>query len=392
MKRVVFAMLLPLTVVAVFSCAHIEPPVNVPRVENVRIEIRPVRVLVGVATRAQPIFVSAAREVAVWSQDAKDVLGSIGIDKTPVGFTQTSVTIGNTQWGTPAVILVPDADDQIKVGDTVYPGQIALVKRGESVAAVNFVLMEDYVAGVVTCEMPSYFERSALQTQAVAARTFALWQMKQRRLQVYDVKDDVSDQVYRGLSGTTAASRLASERTRGTVVVYDWQFLPAFFFSTCGGYTVGAAYLRGAPVIPPLSGVKCEYCKASKRYRWAITISAAEIEQALAKAGYLSGSLEDIRVTKTIPGGWVDTVEIVASNGTKQLAGYVLRQVVGTSRLYSTNFIAVRSGANYIFEGRGYGHGVGLCQYGANGMASRGFNFVEILEYYYPGASVKRIY
>ncbi len=392
MRRLVLAAMLPLTALAVFSCSSIQEPVSVPTLANVTMTVRPVRVLLGVATRAEPLMVSARSDVTVLDGDGKTVRDKVSLRKTPVGFTKKAVSLGGVDWGAPAIILVPSPGDHIQVDDTVYAGEIVLVKRGESVAVVNRVSIEDYVAGVVTCEMPSRFERAALEAQAVAARTYVLWQMKQRRLLLYDVTDDTGSQVYGGITGTTGSGKLATERTSGTVLMYNWQFLPAFYFSTCGGRTVNASYLRGAPLIEPLTGVECGYCKASKRYRWAITIPGEEIEGALGQAGYITGKLLDLSVVKAIDGGWVDTVEIKSSEGVKQISGYALRQVVGTSRLYSTNFEIEKSGDKYILRGRGYGHGVGLCQWGANGMADLGHNYVDILKHYYQGAGVLKIY
>jgi stage II sporulation protein D len=116
------------------------------------------------------------------------------------------------------------------------------------------------------------------------------------------------------------------------------------------------------------------------------------MEKDLIQPGYASGQLLDVVIAKTISGGWVDTVDVVSTAGRRQIAGYVLRQAVGTSRLYSTKFKITKSGQDYIFEGWGYGHGVGLCQWGANGMALAGHPYPEILTHYYPGAGILKIY
>jgi stage II sporulation protein D len=252
--------------------------------------------------------------------------------------------------------------------------------------------MEQYVAGVVSCEMPAYFESSALQAQAVAARTYVLWQMKNNRLGMYDVKDDVSSQVYRGATGTNPAGKAAAERSAGVVMIYEWKFLPALYHSTCGGHTMPASHMRGAPIIAPLGGVECGYCRASKRYHWPLVVPESRMEEALAKANLLSGRLLDVRVTNTLEGGWVDTVEVTSDGARKQISGYALRQALGTSELYSTNFTVRKSGDKYVFDGYGFGHGVGLCQWGANGMALAGYNYADIMRHYYPDAEILKIY
>lgn len=393
LRRILFIMVLPMMAAGVFSCAHIDKPVRVPVLRDVTIAPRPVRVWVGAGIVSQPLEIAAKQEVDVWSWDGSRVLKAIKLDKTRAGFSRGAVVIGDNNWGLPSVILVPREGDHIRVKGDEYPGCVELVVQGASVQAINYVPIEEYVAGVVSCEMPQYFDRAALRAQAIAARTYALWQMKENRQASFDVRNDQFSQVYRGLSGMTPSGRQAAQRTAGEVLVYDWRFLPALYFSTCGGYTLPASATAWAPQIPPLCGVPCTYCKASKKYRWGPeAVPSEEMEQALAKGNFLVGRLVDVKVTKTAPGGWVDTVEVTSDKAKRQISGQVLRQALGTSKLYSTKFSIRKSGAHYIFEGSGYGHGCGMCQWGADGMARAGFNYVEILRHYYPGADVLKIY
>jgi stage II sporulation protein D len=117
-----------------------------------------------------------------------------------------------------------------------------------------------------------------------------------------------------------------------------------------------------------------------------------EVELALARAGYVSGKLEDIRIISTVKGGWIDTVEIVSSGGKRRLSGAAFRRLVGNGRLYSANFQIRKSGDGFVIQGKGYGHGVGMCQYGADGLGRMGRNYREILMHYYPGADLVKIY
>ena len=392
MRRLFLLSLVPALALGVFSCARIERPVSVPVVQNFALALRPVRVLVGTATLTQKLDVSAQGKAGIWADDGKTLLAAALLDKAPVTVKGGAVVVGGQNLARACVILAGESGGTVQVGANSYPGQIVLVARGESVIAVNYVSMEDYVAGVVSCEMPPYFERAALEAQAVAARTYALWTMKHTRLLSYDLKDDTSSQVYRGVTGTSAYGREAARRTAGITLIYEWAFLPSFFFSTCGGHTAVASQMRGAPLVDPLSGVECQYCRLSKYYHWARKIPAAEVETALAKGGVITGKLLDISVTKTVSEGWVDTVTVTTTDGVRLLTGYALRQYVGTSQWYSTNFKILRSGEDFVIEGRGLGHGVGLCQWGADGMARQGYNYAQILRHYYPGAGILKIY
>jgi len=379
---------------AVISCATVERRVQVPVLSGRPVAVRHVRVLVGLSTDTQPLFIGADAEVLVYSGEREPrPLGRLALENARISLSRRGTVItGERDWGRPAVVLMPAGGGHLKIGSTVYPGYMVLMKRGSAVQAVNWVEMEQYVAGVVSCEVPRRFSRSAIEAQAVAARSYALAQMRLRHLLSYDLKDDQSSQVYRGLSGTRSYGVQAAARTRGVVLIHDWKFLSAFYFSTCGGHTAPAAQLPGAPPIKPFECVECDYCRHSPRYKWAVTMPVADVEKALAAAGYVSGSLQDVRVAERTKGGWVDLVEIVSSEGSRRLSGNAFRRLVGTGNLYSSKFDVRKSGDEFVIQGRGYGHGVGMCQWGADGLGRLGRNYAEILRYYYRGAEIVKIY
>ena len=316
MRRLLLAALLPAMALVLYNCAGVERPAQVPVLRGEPVTVRAVRVLVGIAKRGDSLKLSASKPVGVWKRDGAEVIATMTLKETPVTFNNGAVVIGDQNSNLPTLILAPTGDDTIRVGDNEYPGYIFLFVRGESVLAVNCVGMEDYIAGVVSCELPSRFDSAALEAQAVAARTYALFTMVSTRMQFYDLKDDQSSQVYRGLTGTNGAGRRAAQRTAGVVMVYDWKFAPAFYFSTCGGHTAPYTQMRGAPAIGCLTAVPCDYCKSSRLYRWeGLRIPAADMEKLLAPAGYVKGSLVDIVVQETAIGGWVETVRIVGTDG-----------------------------------------------------------------------------
>lgn len=392
-RRILFVALLPAMVFSFVKCADVRRPVSVPSLRNVAVSLRHVRVLVGTGSRAEPLEISAKGKVTIWSADGRTVLDTITLDRAKAASSRGRVILGGRDLGSSAVTLAPSEGQYIKVGDQAYPDLIALVTRGEAVMAINYVNMEDYVAGVVSCELPARFDAEAHKAQAVAARTYALWTMTDMRLSPYDLYDNQRSQVYRGVTGTGNYGRRAARDTAGVVLVDEWRFLPAFYFSTCGGHTAPPSNMRGAPPgVAPLEAAECGYCRHSPKYQWRIEIPVAEVEQALIKSGNVRGTLEEIRVTKAAPGGWVEAVDVISSGGTQAMSGYALRQNIGTSRLLSCNFAVTRSGKSFHIEGRGLGHGVGLCQFGADGMGSQGNNYAEILQHYYKGAQIIKIY
>lgn len=378
--------------VGIISCATVERRVQVPRLSGAPLKIRKVRVLVGVSTATSAVYLGADGPATFYSGGLA-LLAPVDLRKTPVSLSRRgSIVLGDKDTGEPVVIVVPAKGNSITVGEKRYGGYLVLMKRADAVNVINWVDMEDYIAGVVSCEMPRYFNHAALEAQAVAARTYALAHMRQKHLEPYDVRDDQSSQVYDGVSGTRDYGRRAAQSTAGVVLVYDWKFLEAFYFSTCGGHTADASQMPNAPRIRPFSGVECDYCRDSKRYKWVKTIPVAEVEQALARGGYVSGSLQDVLVASTAQGGWVDVVEVVSTGARTRIAGNVFRRLLGTSDFYSAKFEIRRSGDEFVIQGRGFGHGVGMCQWGAYGLARHGRNYAEILKYYYPGVELVKVY
>ena len=289
-----------------------------------------------------------------------------------------------------------------------YRGELRLVAGREGrVALVNDVGVEEYLLGVVGSEMPAYWHRAALQSQAVAARTYALYR-KHRGVGrgAWDLGSDQGSQVYGGVERETARVREAVETTAGLVLTYPWQgqerIFPTFYSSTCGGHTRDAAEVFSLS-LAPLKGVRCPYCRGvakAEMYRWGpVEFDKAEVSKRLLAADpdlKVLGSVADMRVALRSEEGRVERLELVGANGLRRtIRGETFRMAVNTPEqpVRSSWFELVDGGDVWrLVNGHGWGHGVGLCQCGAEGLARAGEDCVGILSHYYPGARLVRAY
>ncbi|MDP7034551.1 MAG: SpoIID/LytB domain-containing protein, partial [Planctomycetota bacterium] len=260
---------------------------------------------------------------------------------------------------------------------------------------VNHLPMEDYLAGVIGCEMSLSWPDSALETQAICARTYALHEMTASKHKDFDVYDSVKSQVYRGIANDDDRARAMIAKTRGLVLTYQGRVFPTFFSSTCGGHTASAELAFGGPKIPPLSGRPCEACKISKYYRWSRNLDKSTIEKKLRAAGAtIPGPLSSIQIVQAGPSGHARTVELKGASGSTTWPATRFRMAVGpgTQGILSTRFQTLDRGDTIDFEGGGWGHGVGLCQMGTLGLARDGVPCDRICRFYYPGALIRRFW
>lgn len=305
------------------------------------------------------------------------------------------------------VRIIPLKPGTLHVGDGAYRGCLDIIcNRDRTMALVNELDIEEYTRGVVAAEMPHRWSKEALRAQAVASRTYTLAMLvgpRAARNPDYDFEAGyLTSQEYTGLKGEVPSAVEAVAVTRGVVLTCDGQPFRAYFHSTCGGHTEACGVVwRDYPTIPPLAGVKCEYCRYSKWYAWPssaniaasqCTFKSAEIEAALRKIGYDVGAIRDLQFTDTTGDGHADRVTVTGTKQTVTLIGNDFRLAVGSKRLPSLKCTVTRQGDTWSFSGYGFGHGVGMCQWGAKGMADEFNSYDRILATYYPGAELWRVY
>jgi stage II sporulation protein D len=263
-------------------------------------------------------------------------------------------------------------------------------KKTPEMLVVHPLDIETYVVGIVSSELPADWLLAAYQAQAVAARSFAVFQ-KHRRLELpYHLESSVLDQVYHGAEKEHALARLAVESTRGVVLTHQRKLMPAYFHASCGGMHESAREGWGSD-IGGLPGGVCGRCAEAKRSSWTGSVGQAEVERLWGKR--LKEAVVNVAVEERTTSGRAKNIRIAGKKRHIIVAAPEFRRMLGGMRVFSTLIDRIeRKGSQWLVHGRGSGHGVGLCQWGAQGSAAIGDDFRTILGRYYPGASIFRMY
>lgn len=279
----------------------------------------------------------------------------------------------------------------IQINGKSYRGWIELRKKRNGLfLVINEINIEDYLKGVVAAEIPHDWEFEALKAQAVASRTYALYRKKKAGSRPYHILATVDSQVYEGKSGERETAIRAVRETEGVVITHGGgEPIPAFYHSSCGGHTENALELWGIDA-PYLRGVDCECQEISRYGQWEKKISVIQISASLSKLGYRLNGIYGLEIDGLTASGRVKQVAIRYAGGIASIPADKFRSAVGYSSIPSVFFETGMSGDEIVISGRGLGHGVGLCQWGAKEMAQRGYDFKSILLYYYPGTYLKR--
>lgn len=268
------------------------------------------------------------------------------------------------------------------VNGTHYTGNIEVLKSTSGMYLINELPIEEYIKNVVNAEVGANWEMEALKAQAVISRTYALYQKSMKSVNLnYDITSSVLHQVYKG-NTVDARISYAVAHTEGEVLTYDGKLIEAFYHSTSGGKTEDPEEVFGKK-IPYLKPVESN-CENSPYWIWERKIPIEEIEKALGVSGISEISIKSYTSTNRIK-----TLDVTHKTGTLNVKTTDLRRFLGWSRLPSTNFTMKRENGSVIFEGKGYGHGVGLCQWSTLQMAKDGLNYKEILSFFYPGTTIQ---
>ncbi|TJX16127.1 SpoIID/LytB domain-containing protein [Tissierella creatinini] len=345
-------------------------------------------------------------------------------------------------------IVIGTGDNIIKVGENRYRDYISFLIK-DKIQVINYIHIENYLYGVVPREMPASSHIEALKAQSIVARSYAYRNIGKHRADGFDLCDTTHCQVYMGYDNEHKSTNEAIDQTYGEYVTYNGDIIETPYHSTSGGKTVSSVDSWGGN-LPYLIGVEDEFSANSPNSSWTVEFSLKDMESKLLSAGIYVGEIQDIEVLDTTKSNRVKNLNIIGSNKTQTISGVKMQSTLnlksrwfdietegdsngvnstvyvvdgnsikpisinldrayvvdgknrsvsrsGISRVMtSTNLGTIGSvyspsPTRFVVSGRGYGHGVGMSQYGAMEMAKQGFSYKDIITHYYSGVEIINI-
>jgi SpoIID/LytB domain len=292
-------------------------------------------------------------------------------------------------WISGQMWIEPSAEGYVWIGDRWYRGRTHIIPHKGGITAINYVNIEEYIYSVIGAEMSSNWPQEALKAQAVAARSYALKKRQENINNFYDLGNDQSWQVYKGIKTESPGTYTAVDATQGQVLTYNGQIILALFHSSSGGHTENVEdvwsnslpYLRAVP----------DFDQNAPVYQWTESFSQAELKQRISGVGNIISMIPQT----TTPHGSVITIKVLGDAGVKTIKG---TDVTSALNLKSTRFIVIAKKTegqqvptSFQITGKGFGHAVGMSQWGAYNLARNGYNYQQILLYYYQGATLAKI-
>lgn len=276
------------------------------------------------------------------------------------------------------------SDDFLTI-DNAYRGYISFRILNNNIHVVNHVELEDYLKGVVPKELSASYPLDALKAQAICSRSFAIKNINKLKKNGYNLDDTTRCQVYKGKTAEEERSNKAVDETKGQVAFYNNQIANTIFGASSGGITANASEVWGGNATNYLSSFEDPY---SKTYKWDHKVSKDDINNILIKNKINIGKFLNLNVTEKDISGRIKMIEIIGTEKTEKISGNAFRNILGNTKLKSTLFDIKDEDDDLIFQGRGYGHGVGMSQYGAVEMAKQGKNYTDIITFYFPGVTL----
>lgn len=292
--------------------------------------------------------------------------------------------------------LEPSNNGLVWIGDRWYRGRLQLVLDKGAVTAINHVGLESYLYSVVGSEVYANWPMEALKAQAVAARSFVLYRRERNREPRFDVGNSTTWQVYKGVESEAPSTVAAVNATAGQVLTYNNRVIEAVFHSSSGGHTENVEDIWSKP-LPYLRGVQ-DYDQSAPVFNWSQSFSAQELAAKLTGVGRIL----HIEPLQTTPFGRIRDLRVVGDRGSRVVKGDEIRRALNLrSSLFTVSsqtssgwfdFLQPnRSGqppSQFTITGRGYGHGLGLSQWGAYGLASQGVDYRRILSHFYQNTNL----
>ncbi|NET42008.1 SpoIID/LytB domain-containing protein [Okeania sp. SIO2B3] len=336
-----------------------------------------------------------AKEVKVGSSTSaiiRDGAGrAIGELQPTKGFTAElkSGKVALSNWVSGQMWIEPKGEGYVWIGDRWYRGRTHIIPSKSGITAINYVDIEQYLYSVIGAEMNGNWPQAALKAQAVAARSYALNKRQENSNNFYDLGNDQLWQVYQGIKTESPGTYAAVDATKGQVLTYNGQIILALFHSSSGGHTENVEDVWSNP-LPYLRAVP-DFDQDAPVYEWTESFTQAELKQRISGVG----NIISMSPQTTTPHNSVITIKVLGDAGVKTLQGTDITAALG---LKSTRFIVTPNKdegqqipTSFKITGKGFGHAVGMSQWGAYNLARNGYNYQQILLYYYQGANLARI-
>lgn len=304
-----------------------------------------------------------------------------------ISWKEAGIKFGGKTFNTGKVRVFSLQKKMFGVNGIFYRGELDIFRTDKGIEAVNRVELEEYLKGVVPHEMNHLWPFSALKAQAIVSRSFAVSEARRNKSKNYDVTNDTFSQVYGGLKGQRWRTSRAVLVTKGRILKSEGEILPAYFHSCCGGHTEDASR-RWIKSNKALQGVKCSWCRWSPYFRWQTRLAVKVIAEKLNYKGYGIKRIDNIIPGTFDESGRLEYIRIKSRNKWFEIPAEDFCSAIGGRNLKSANFHIKRYPLFYLFSGYGWGHGVGMCQWGAFGLGLRRWSTERILSWYYPGSEI----
>ena len=299
--------------------------------------------------------------------------------------------------------IIPQNDKKITVGGKRYKGNIVLkINNRKKLTVINELYLEEYICGIMTKEVAPSWSFESLKAQAIVARTYVIKNLGKHGTNGFDLCSKTHCQVYGGADSEDERSNRAVYDTAGEILKYNGEIINSLYHSSCGGRTEDVRNVwsdslpdrrqAGKTENPEyLTGVKCGFCDKDKWYNWSSAISLKTVRDNLRSSGYKVGDVKKIKTVGRTSSDRVKEILVEHTKGVLWLRSNRFRMAMNPNIIRSANFtVKIKNGVAY-FKGHGWGHGVGMCQWGAKGMAENGWNYKKILKHYYRGAEIKNL-
>lgn len=275
----------------------------------------------------------------------------------------------------------------LRLGSREYGGVIEILRNGDGLTVVNELPLEEYLPGVLKAETGDQWPMEMLKAQAIVARTYAAYHRQLHQARPFHILASTAHQQYAGRVLPASAIWIAVKETEGQILLWEGQLFPAFYHTDSGGHTENPGVVFASNNLPALKGVRAEHVSGSPHSSWSLDLRVEDLSELLRKGGVSVGTVVSLEVLERSLSLRVVRLAVRGTRGSATLRGNDFRRLIGYDTLKSTLFAVAVDGKYARFAGRGYGHGVGMDQWGAKALADQGRTARRILEFYYQGVA-----